>query len=261
MCPLFSGSKGNSVYIGHGGSGILVDAGRSAKQIENALLSNNLNIDKIRAIFITHEHTDHISGLKVLASRYGIKVYASSGTMKALFDMNVINGKFPYEIIDDKGANIDCMQVVPFGTSHDCLQSTGYRIKLSNEVKVGVCTDLGFISDTVYNNLLECNVVLLESNHDVGMLQNGCYPYHLKRRIMSDKGHLSNEECSRILPDLVDKGASRIILSHLSAENNIPQLAYETAVSALSCRGMKLGRDFTLDIAPEYNSGTCSILF
>ena len=261
LCPLFSGSSGNSIYIGHSGVGILVDAGRSAKQLEKSLLDNNLDIEKIRAIFVTHEHTDHISGLRVFASRYGIKVYSSSGTIKALFNMGIINGKIPYEIIDAKGIEIDCMKVTPFRTSHDCSEGMGYVISLSNGTKVGVCTDLGYISDDVYSKLCECNAVVIESNHDIRMLQNGKYPYYLKRRILSDKGHLSNEACAKILPDLVKRGLTRIVLSHLSSENNIPELAYETALSALHSKGMRLDRDFTLNIAPKINNGNCTILF
>lgn len=261
LCPLFSGSSGNSIYIGHSGEGILIDAGKNAKQLQRALEDNNLSAETIKAIFITHEHSDHISGIRVFASRYGIKVYASEGTINAMIGMGVFNGKFPYYCIDENGIDLGNIFIRPFTTSHDSSQSVGYTVELSNGTKLAVCTDLGFISKSVYDAIIGCNIVVIESNHDIGMLQNGPYPYYLKRRILSEKGHLSNEACSKILPELVRNGATRFVLSHLSKENNIPELAYQTAVSLLSQHKMEVDRDFTIDIAPEYNGGTQTILF
>lgn len=260
LCPLFSGSSGNSIYIGHAGEGILIDAGKSAKQIEKSLIINEIDIKSVKSIFITHEHNDHISGLRVFASRYGIKVYGSKGTMMSLERMGVINGMFPYEVISSDGTETESMKIYSFETSHDCSQGLGYVIELSTGIKLGVCTDLGYISDTVKDSLSGCNVLVIESNHDVEMLKNGPYPYYLKRRILSEKGHLSNEACSKILPYLVKLGLSRIVLSHLSSENNVPQLAYDTAVSSLKTERMTINKDFTLFVAPKVNTGQYKIL-
>lgn len=248
VCPLFSGSSGNSYYIGTGEHGILVDAGRTAKQMEGALSANDINISSVRAIFVTHEHTDHVKGLRVLASRHHIKVYSSMGTLEALNDMQILSGKFPCDVISENGIQEAGMEIRP------------YRISLPNGRVVVVATDLGFVSEEVRSALAGCDVAVMESNHDVGMLQSGGYPYYLKRRILSPQGHLSNSACAQELPDLVRQGTTRILLAHLSRENNIPQLAYQTALCSLLEQGMKAGEDFLLQVSPVENSGGHTLL-
>lgn len=260
ICPLFSGSKGNSYYISSGGSGILIDAGRSAKQLENALLSNNIDIDSIRAIFVTHEHIDHIQGLRVFSSRHKIKVYASVQTLGALERLGAVNEKVISEPIDSRGVAIDNMLIKPFSTSHDCPGSVGYTVKLSNDVKIALATDTGIITDEMFDAISGSDAVIIESNHDVGMLMNGVYPYQLKRRILSSSGHLSNDDCSTLLPKLVESGAKRFILAHLSRENNMPVIAENSAVYELNQSGMKRNRDFTLMVAPPETMGESVIL-
>ena len=261
LCPLFSGSSGNSIYVGHASEGILIDAGRSAKQLEKCLIQNGIDIRSIRSIFITHEHRDHVNALRVFCSRYGIKVYASQGTISSLKKMGIIDGTFPYGIIGQKGVQTENMSISCFKTSHDCSEGVGYIVKLSDDMKVGICTDLGYISQEVEFALSGCNVLAIESNHDVEMLKNGPYPYYLKRRILSEKGHLSNEACANLLPKLVKAGLSRIVLSHLSSENNLPKLAYEYAINKLALCDMNVDKDFTLCVAPKENLGTQKILF
>lgn len=261
LCPLFSGSRGNCVYIGHSGEGILIDAGRSARQLEKSLINNDINIKNIKAIFITHEHNDHISGLKIFASRYGIKVYASKGTLLALHRKGVIDGTFPYEVITQKGVDVGNMQINAFRTSHDCSESVGYSIRFSDGTKAVVCTDLGFISSEVENAIDGCNALVIESNYDIEMLKNGDYPYYLKRRILSEKGHLSNEECAGVLPRLVKNGLTRIVLSHLSLENNTPALAFRATLEVLKTQGMVINKDFTLNIAPQINEENLKLIF
>ena len=261
FCTLFSGSKGNSFYIGCGDCAILIDAGRSAKQLENALMSNDLDVNTIKAIFITHEHTDHIQGIRVLASRYNIKVYASNGTLNELMRMNILNGKFPYGIIDSRGIKIDGIEVVPFRTSHDSVESVGYIVKTPDKRKIVIATDIGYISETVRKSIEGSDLLVIESNHDVRMLQNGSYPYNLKRRILSNIGHLSNEACAKELPSLAKTGTTRFVLAHLSSENNVPELAYETSKSYLTQAGLKEDVDFKLYVAPKENIGGKSIIF
>lgn len=261
FCTLFSGSKGNSFYIGSGEVSILIDVGRSARQLEHALISNDLDVKGIKAIFITHEHSDHIKGLRILASRYNIRVYASKGTINILKKMEVLNEKFSYDIIDENGIWVDGMFIIPFKTSHDSVESVGYIIKTTDGRKIVVVTDIGYISDTVRESIRGSDLVIIESNHDVRMLQNGNYPYYLKRRILSQTGHLSNEACARELPDFVRSGTTRFVLAHLSGENNVPELAYETSICSLNRAGMKKGIDFQLYVAPKENIGGKAIIF
>lgn len=260
ICPLFSGSRGNSYYIGSAGSGILIDAGRSAKQLENALSSNQIDIESIRAIFVTHEHTDHVQGLRVFASRHKIKVYASADTLCALERMGAVNEKVDSSEIGSGGIAVDNMLIKPFATSHDCVGSVGYTVCLSDDTKIALATDTGIITDEMYGAITGCDAVIIESNHDVGMLMNGAYPYELKRRILSSSGHLSNDDCSKLLPKLVESGAKRFILAHLSRDNNMPFIAENSAIYELSQSGMKRNRDFTLMVAPPETLGECVVL-
>lgn len=261
ICPLFSSSKGNSTYIGTNEVGILVDIGRSTKQILNALNVNNISINSIKAIFITHEHSDHIQGLKVFASKYNVPVYASNGTINALKQKGIFNGKFPVNIIDSSGINIYGMCIKPFDTPHDSSHSVGYIIDTIDKKRAVVATDIGYMTDTIRNSIIGANAVLIESNHDIRMLQNGPYPYYLKKRILSNSGHLSNDACAAELPYFIKNGTNKFILAHLSQENNLPELALETSVCHLSSYNMKNGIDYQLLVAPVENIGTMNMAF
>ena len=259
VCPLFSGSSGNSYYIEASGSGILVDAGRSAKQIENAMRANELDIKRVQAIFVTHEHSDHIKGLRVFASRHHIPVYASPGTLQALEGMGEL-AKVTYAPIAAAGMEVGELFIRSFPTSHDSAESVGYQIELPQERKITLATDLGVLTQPVKECLQGSDLVILESNHDVGMLQNGIYPYPLKRRILSDTGHLSNHDCADYLPELIRQGTTRILLSHLSHENNTPDLARQTSLCSLQVNGMQENVDYQLYVAPRENQTGRSIL-
>lgn len=263
LCPLCSGSSGNSVYIGVSESnGLLVDIGITTKKIEFLLNENNIDIHSIKAILITHEHVDHVAGLSVFAKKYGIKIYASEGTILSLREKGIITDKqHEFEILSLSEKNIGFAGVRPFFTSHDCSQGTGYVISGANGESVAVCTDLGYISDDVKEALIGCKSVVIESNHDVMMLQNGPYPYYLKRRILSNVGHLSNDSCSEFLPYLVNKGTKNIILSHLSEKNNIPELARQTALYSFEKNSMSEKKDFNLFVAPKINHKTVDVIF
>jgi len=254
LCPLFSGSSGNSYYLESAGRGVLVDCGRNAKQLENALKEHEIDISRIEAIFITHEHTDHVSALKVFAGRHKIKVYASYGTIEALSAKNLLNEKVSIEPITLDGKELDGMLVVPFRISHDCAEGYGYTIETQDGRKTAFATDTGIITPAIQQALTGCDTVVLESNHDVGMLQCGMYPYVLKRRIMSELGHLSNEACAQTAVGLVRSGTTRILLAHLSKENNIPELALQASLCELEQSGMKQDRDFLLTVVPEWST-------
>lgn len=251
FCPLFSGSSGNCYYIsGSGGRGILIDAGVSAKRLTQAMKQMAINPARIEAIFVTHEHSDHVSGLRVFASTIGCKVYSSTGTLTKLHEMGHLSTKFKADIIYNKGVEAAGMYIKPFATPHDTTESIGYTIKTDDQKSAAIATDIGCITDVIRTSLKGSSLVVIESNHDVGMLQNGRYPAYLKRRILSERGHLSNDCCAAELPRLVKEGTTRIFLAHLSRENNLPQLAYQTSLTALEGVGMRENIDFKLDIAP-----------
>ena len=250
FCSLFSGSAGNVTYVGNSHAGVLIDAGVSAKRIGIALGEAEIETESVKAVFITHEHTDHIAGMRVFATRHSLPVYTTCGTLDALESSGHINGKFSASVIPPEGVEAAGMHIKPFATSHDCRESCGYIIETQDKRRAAVCTDLGHISEEVRETLLGCDFVMLESNHDLNMLQNGPYPYYLKRRIMGDSGHLSNACCADILPELIENGATRIVLAHLSRENNFPELALQTARAGLSLRSMTEGVDYLLYAAP-----------
>ncbi len=251
FCPLFSGSSGNCTYIGSASGGVLVDTGVSARRIECALNEREIDPRSIQAVFITHEHTDHVSGLRVLAKRYGYKVYASAGTLDALVEAQVLGTENNFEVISEDGVETAGMYILPFHTSHDSRESLGYRVHTADGRTLAVATDTGCMTDAIRGALVGCDLVLLESNHDIRMLENGPYPYVLKRRILGERGHLSNDCCAAELPFLAQNGTTRFVLGHLSRENNFPDLAYRTSRAVLDRTGLCEGKDYLLTVAPR----------
>lgn len=258
ICQLFSGSSGNSTYIGCGNGGILVDVGVSAKRMTEALVGIEVDPASLKGIFITHEHTDHVSGLRVFATRHHIPVFGPEGSMMALEESGHLEGVDGY-ILDMPQIAVGDFGVSSFTTSHDTRASCGYRITLPDGQAVAVCTDLGFVSEGVRQGITGCSTVVLESNHDIDMVKTGPYPYHLKERILSRRGHLSNDACAAELPRLIERGTTRLILSHLSRENNVPMLARRTAVAALKEHGMTEQRDYILEVAAPCGNQTMFI--
>lgn len=253
FCPLFSGSSGNAYFIGSEKYGVLIDAGKSAKQLTTVLERCSIPISAVQAIFVTHEHADHISGVRVFASRHHLPVFASAGTLEEMEKMGCLKGV--EKAIPFPSGGVECagMYINSFRTSHDSAESIGYQITTQDERKLSIATDLGFMSDTVRNAITGSDLIVLESNHDVGMLRNGFYPYPLKRRILSDTGHLSNEACADELCGFVKSGTTRFFLAHLSKENNTPDLAHRTSLCALTMNGFQDGLDFQLSVAPREN--------
>lgn len=254
FCSLFSSSSGNATFLGSSKTGILIDAGVSAKRIKDALISREIDPRSISAIFVTHEHSDHIKGIRVLASSFNIPVYATAGTLRGLEEAGILNGKFPVCELSENGNEIGDLHIKSFKTPHDSLESCGFRIEFPDGRKAAVATDIGCVTNEVLGGVLGCDLVMLESNHDVGMLQNGPYPYYLKRRILSDRGHLSNENCAAVARDLVERGTARLFLGHLSTENNVPQLAFQTSLCTIDELGAKNGRDYILTVNPKENT-------
>lgn len=251
-CPLFSGSEGNCTYIGGADGGILIDAGVSAKRIETALLERDIDPRRIAAVFVTHEHADHVCGLRVLTKRYGMRVYATAGTLAELIDHNRVDAKVDCRTLTpDSPAGIEeggCC-VAAFSTPHDSRQSCGYRVHTPDDRRVAIATDIGYMSETVRAAITGCELIQIESNHDVQMLRQGDYPYFLKQRILARTGHLANDACAAELFALAQNGASRFVLAHLSRHNNRPELAHATAQAALESHGLRDRLDYRLRVA------------
>lgn len=260
FCPLFSSSKGNSFYIGSETEGILIDAGRSCKQIETALKNIGVAPKTIQNIFITHEHNDHVQGLRVFANKYQPKVYATGGTLGALDDMGILTEKYDAFCLQHT-VDLSDFSVSFFRTSHDAAESCGFLVETKAGKKIALATDLGVMTDGVFSAIEGADAILLESNHDVKMLENNpIYPYSLKRRILGEKGHLSNEVSAATAERLLKSGTKQILLGHLSEQNNLPQLAYETTATALLASGAKKEEDFVLRVAkPVWDEGAFTL--
>ena len=255
ICPLYSGSTGNSTYIGTQNGGILVDAGASMKGLCTALERAGGNYNDIKAIAVTHEHTDHIKGLKVFLNKTDAKLIASEKTLETLITMNCVPEKTQTIAINEKGTELDGILINRFATSHDCEGSSGYSFILPDSKKVTVCTDLGIVTDEVRDAVKGSDVLLFESNHDVDMLKKGPYPPLLKVRIMSEKGHISNATCAAELSNFFNSGTLRFILGHLSQKNNTPLLAKSFAEAALMDIGAQNGKDYILNVAGVTENG------
>lgn len=229
FCSIASGSSGNCIYVGSETTHLLVDAGISARRIENGLNDLELAGRDVDGILVTHEHSDHIAGIATLSKKYHIPIYATSGTIQAMKNIPAlanVEESLYIEVREDEKFTVKDLTVQPMRISHDAAQPAAYRIGYGSK-RVGVCTDLGVYNDYTVECLKGLDALLLESNHDVKMLQVGPYPYYLKRRILGDRGHLSNENAGKLLNSIVHDGLSTIMLGHLSKENNLPELAYE----------------------------------
>ena len=251
FCTLFSSSAGNATLISNTDTNILIDIGVSASKVCASLNELGILPESIDAVFITHEHSDHISGLKAFMKRYSPKIYASSGTIDAIKaqdiyfeDLEFISIK-PSEVVV-----VNSMDVKGFTTPHDSKASFGYVIK-SEDKFYGVATDTGTITKEMLVNLSNCEAVLIESNHDEFMLKNGPYPYFLKKRILSDKGHLPNSKCAWLSTQLALWGTKRIALGHLSDKNNTIDKAYSASKELLEDNGFKVGTDIILKVSSK----------
>ncbi len=249
FCPLFSSSNGNSIYIGGGDESLLIDVGMTAKQIEQALYNIGVDADSVKNIFITHEHNDHVKGLKVFSKKHKVRAFMTEGTYEALSQSDALDNVSECCVINPDGVDLGCMHIKSFTTSHDSKEPCGYTVELANGRKMAVATDLGIMTDTVFDAIKGSDLVMIESNHDINMLQCGGYPYILKRRILGVKGHLSNDDCAKTVAKLLKSGTTRFFLGHLSRENNVPQLAYQTSVCALSLEGASEGDDYLIRVA------------
>lgn len=248
IAPLFSGSKGNCIYIGTETSKVLVDAGYSCTRISAELKKADAHMEEIDGILITHEHSDHIAGVGVISRKYDIPVYANSETWaemeKRLGDVASKN----IRVIDEQDFYVKDLCIQPYEISHDAVRPFGYSLSAGGK-KVSIMTDLGHVSERILAQVAGSSIVLLESNHDVEMLKCGPYPYYLKRRILSTHGHLSNDDAAQTAYRLVASGVRGILLGHLSEKNNFYELAYETVCGFLQQNGVVIGKHVAVGMA------------
>ena len=251
ICNLASSSDGNCTYIEENGVKILIDAGLSCAQLEQRLSDIGVSPSSINAIFITHEHTDHIKGVNIFASKHKTDVFTHKLNWNVLdnkFDKLKSNQKFEIaDVFDYKGLKISTIEI-----PHDAVRTTAYRVDFENKA-VSVITDIGNLSQDILNFAKNCPLVYLESNHDPEMLKaNPKYSPSLKRRILGDHGHLSNMQSARAIEQLVYTGTRQFVLSHLSQHNNLPQLAYDNACEFLKTRDIIEGKHLKIDVASPH---------
>ncbi|NLX70535.1 MAG: MBL fold metallo-hydrolase [Clostridiales bacterium] len=248
VCSLSSGSSGNATYIGTDRANILVDAGLSAKYIIKALKHINISPSDLDAILVSHEHTDHIKGAGVLSRKFNIPVYANQQTWEAMKDklgnIKSNNMRIFYTNMD---FYIKDINVQSFAIPHDAAEPVGFCFYHGNK-KISIATDLGHTNNSIIRTVMDSDLILLESNHDLNMLQEGSYPWPLKKRIMGRYGHLSNEQAGRALVEMLKGKVIYVLLAHLSKDNNFPQLAYETVVDILNETGIRPGKDVVIDM-------------
>lgn len=250
LCTLASGSSGNSLLVTDGTTHLLIDAGVSAKRICAALADLGLAPGDLSGILVTHEHSDHISGLPVLVKRADCPIYASRGTAAAL-DCRIafVTGRLrPFK--PGESFQVGDLEVETFPTSHDAAESNGYTVSAGGR-RAAVVTDLGVVTDQVLRGVKGADLVVCEANHDVDWLKAGPYPYSLKARILSDRGHLSNEAGGALALQCAWEGARTVVLAHLSAENNSPARARDAVRRILEDAGAAVGRDVALEVAPR----------
>ena len=257
FCSLASGSSGNCYLIKSDNTNLLLDAGISCKAIQAGLESLGISLKDIDAVFITHDHIDHIKGIRTLLKKTTCPLYASRGTLDALVEKI---SPLPYERLMEAETDgeilVGDIKVTPFDLSHDTEDPKTFAFTRDG-AKVCVVTDTGYVSDDIFDNIKDADILALESNHERNILLYGSYPYSLKLRILSDVGHLSNEACAHCLTEVLryrrirkrfseDNGTMKVFLAHLSKENNTPEQALITVRNALEEEGFIIGKDLEL---------------
>lgn len=249
-----SGSSGNCLFVSSGETRLLIDAGISLRRITASLRSRGFDFSQLSGILITHEHADHVSALNMICKYHPVPVFATPGTARGITDtVPTVSGRI-HIVSPGTAFQIGDMEISSFLTPHDAAESVGYRLFASGR-SLSVATDLGFVPQSVFDAVCGSDTVVLESNHDVDMLNSGRYPYYLKKRILSRTGHLSNSDCGYMAAALARTGTQRLILAHLSRENNTPEIAYETVASYLKEEGSGVSLSTELCVAAPSDEG------
>lgn len=257
FCSLASSSSGNALFIEEGSTKVLIDAGLSGKKIEEKLSAIAVEPVDLSAIIVTHEHVDHIKGVGVLSRRHKIPVYATEKTWESLEpQIGNISEENKCIIEMNKALDFDELKIEGFSTSHDAVDPIG--INFYNKYSKGaIATDTGKLTSQILDNLLEADLLFCEANHDERMVVTGSYPWPLKRRVLGEKGHLSNKDLAKGLLKVLSGGNTQLILGHLSEENNRPDLALETVSTILEKNGFSIGKDIHISTASKENISCC----
>ena len=249
FCSLYSGSSGNCYYINIDGNRILLDAGKSLKKIREALEGLDENIENIDAILITHEHSDHIQGLKMLCKKHDINIYMTDKTKSEIQCLvDTINEENIVTFKAGDKFDIGCANIKSVKISHDAIDPVMYTFKDKNDNKISIFTDVGEITDTILENIKGSKLAVIEANYEENLLRLSRYPSYLKKRIMGKYGHLSNEEAGFLAKELVKNGTKKILLGHLSKENNTDIIAYQTIQNELNFLKEELGEEIDFDL-------------
>lgn len=258
ICTLASGSKGNCTYVRYGDTAILIDQGLSLKELRVRANYRGIDLSQTDALFVTHEHSDHVKGVGAFARAYDTPVHIPAACL-GNFKTEDGDERFFVPNEYDGEVTVRGLSVKPFRVPHDAHYTVGYRISTGKE-DIAIATDLGFVSDGTLAKLSGCKAVVLESNHDPLMLEGGRYPRLLKARIAGNRGHLSNDACAQTVTALACTGTQKIVLAHLSEENNTPELAFEASRELLARRGVREGDDVLLFVADQFKpSGRITI--
>lgn len=252
---LASGSSGNCYYVGNSTCGILVDAGISARNIHKGLQAIGIGFEQIWGIFITHDHTDHVRGVGILGERFNIPIYTTKSVHEGIHRNFCVKPKLytcrkyieKFETVELGG-----FRVTSFPVSHDSTDSVGYTFEYNGK-KITFVTDLGYVNDETISHIQQADYLVLESNYDEKMLFEGSYPAHLKRRVSSDRGHLSNDQAGKCLAEHYHDRLQHVFLCHLSKENNLPELAYMTIKHHLETKNILIGKDIEITTLDRYS--------
>lgn len=258
LCTLASSSSGNCALVSHGRTHILIDAGISLRRITKSLKALEVSPKELTAVLVTHEHTDHISGLRMLTKHNFVPIFAPEKVAQALLRAMPEAEPLIRRILPGAGFELGEMGVTSFRTPHDTPESVGYRLTAAGKT-LAFATDCGCLTRELVEGTAGADIAVIEANHDVEMLINGSYPEYLKRRILSQRGHLSNDDCGRLAVILGQGGTRRLVLAHLSRENNTPQAALRTVSDALRQAGAQPG-DVEVGLAPPDDPGALYIL-
>ncbi|GAK03410.1 Zn-dependent hydrolase [Geomicrobium sp. JCM 19037] len=238
---LASGSTGNAMYVETDKSKILIDAGLSGKKIEELFRSIDRSLSDIDAILVSHEHTDHIKGVGIVARKYNVPVYANEKTWKAMeSSIGPVNAEQRFHLETGRIATFEDVDIETFGVSHDAADPM-FFVFHHEKKKLAIATDMGYVSERIKGTLKEADALVFESNHDTNMLRMGKYPWNVKRRILGDRGHVSNEDSALALSEIITERTKHVYLAHLSLDNNMKDLARMTVEQTLAEQEVTLG--------------------